>query len=789
MTKHLKLKVKNTQLAAALQLSRKKKEDANLAKKRPKVAKKATAKKLPTPLESDASKSTAQKEKIPTEATVEQTPSSPLPPREAQSQSAPAEKKNVEENPQVAAAPKESPSTEKKGAKAKDATEAAAQRSNFSPDKGENGFRAQLSRKKGKEFKAKQQLKKTFDARDRQGLRVGEEQQWRRRKPRPKYQQRKTIEIIRPKHLSVRVPISIKDLAQSMKLKASALLSKLFIQGIKLTINDLLDDETTIQLLGQEFDCDIAIDTSAEKRLRITDEAITEEIAKTPAEQLSPRPPIIAFMGHVDHGKTSLIDVIRKSNIAGGEAGAITQHIGAFRCHRKQGDITILDTPGHEAFTVMRQRGAAVTDLVVLVIAGDEGIMPQTDEAIAQARAAQVPLLVAINKSDKQGFDSDQIYRQLADRELLPESWGGEIVTVNCSAITGEGIPELLEMLTLQSEILELRANPSARARGTVIESALHKGFGAVATLLIQNGTLHLGDALVFDEIYARVKTMHDEHGKAITSAAPSIPVKITGLSGVPDAGCEFIVVKNEKEARKLCEDRTSGAKRLQRKRPQIEGLDTLLKERQEKHEKKTLYLILRADVQGSIEAIKTSLQNIKTDKVLLNFISAEVGEVSESDVELALASQAAIIGFHVHVESHASQLIKQNKLPFTMRTIIYELVDDVKKMMLQKLDKVREENHVGTAEVQQIFKASQIGAIAGCHVVDGTIKRNHEVKIVRGDKVVWTGKIASLKRVKDDVKEVAKGLECGIVFEQFNDIQVQDKVQTFEITYKSQEL
>ncbi|MCB1080749.1 MAG: translation initiation factor IF-2, partial [Chlamydiia bacterium] len=610
---------------------------------------------------------------------------------------------------------------------------------------------------------------------------------WRRRRPRYKAPKDQT-EVIRPKELSVRIPISVKDLAQAMKLKASELIAKLFMQGIAITINDFLDDETTIQLLGHEFQCEITIDTSEEERLRITDKTIQEEIAETDPSKLELRAPVIAFMGHVDHGKTSLIDVIRKSNIAGGEAGAITQHIGAFKCHREHGDITILDTPGHEAFTLMRQRGTALTDVVVLVVAGDEGIMPQTEEAINLAKEARIPLVVAINKCDKRGFDMENVHRQLADRELLPEAWGGSVITVKCSATSGEGIPQLLEMLALQAEMQELKANADTRARGTVLESELHKGFGPVATVLVQNGTLRLGDAIVFEDIYARVKTMHDEHGKAVSFAGPSTPVKLTGMSGVPEAGCEFIVVENEKMARKLTEERTSGAKRasLQRGRGELESI---MSRQQELSEKKVVNLILRADVQGSVEAIRNSLLAIKTKKVELNFVSEAVGEISESDVELAAASNAVIIGFHTQVESHAENLIKEKKVIVKKRDIIYQIIDDVKAIMQASLDKVRQESESGTAEIKQTFKASQLGTIAGCIVTDGIIKRQQHAKLIRNGEVIWKGNIASLKRVKDDVKEVSKGLECGILLERFSDYQEGDLIKTFEITYIQQEL
>ncbi len=633
--------------------------------------------------------------------------------------------------------------------------------------------------------------KRTFDARDRQGLRDTDDEAWRKKRPSHKARPIGVTEemIVRPKELSVRIPISVKDLAAAMKLKASQLLAKLFMQGVVLTLNDFLDDETTIQLLGHEFECEIKIDRTEEERIRVTDKTIKQEIQETPAATLILRPPVVTFMGHVDHGKTSLIDKIRATNIAAGEAGAITQHIGAFKCHTAVGDIAILDTPGHEAFSAMRTRGADVTDIIVLVIAGDEGMRAQTLEAIEQAQKALVPIVVAINKSDKPNFNAETVYRQLADNNLLPEVWGGTTITVNCSAHTGTGIKELLEMLALQAEILELKANPHSRARGTVIESEMHKGMGPVATLLVQNGTLRLGDALVFGQNWARIKTMHDEKGKELTEAGPSTPVKITGLSGLPDAGSEFIVVKSEKEARDVSYERVLGKKTATLQQAKRAGLESLMQQGGAKQEKKTLNLILRADVQGSLDALKTSILKIASDKVVINIISADVGEISESDIELASASKAPIVGFHTQIERRADRLIKETKVVVKLHDVIYHAVDDIKTLMLGLLDKIAQENDTGTAEVRATFKASQLGVIAGCSVTDGTIRRNNHIRVQRDGEVVWKGPIASLKRVKEDVREVTKGMECGILLQNFNDVKAGDILQAYEITYLQQEL
>ncbi len=648
---------------------------------------------------------------------------------------------------------------------------------------------------KFKEFRdikpARRQESSRFDARDRQGLRTSDEdQQWRKRRKGQRIQIQEDT-TIRPTALTIRLPISIKDLASEMKLKASQLVGKLFLQGMVVTLNDILEDETTIQLLGQEFGCEISIDTTQEKRIQITDKTIKEELTQTAADQLQLRPPVVAFMGHVDHGKTSLIDAIRKSNRAAGEAGAITQHIGAFRCHTAVGDIAILDTPGHEAFSAMRARGADVTDIVVLVVAGDEGLRQQTIEAIQHAKAAKVIIVVAINKSDKPNFNAENVYRQLAEQDLLPESWGGQTITVNCSAVTQQGIPELLEMLALQAEVLELKANPQSRARGTVLESEMHKGMGAVATLLIQNGTLRRGDALVFGHWWGRVKTMHNEFGQELQEAGPSTPVEITGLSGLPEAGQEFIVVKSEREAREIAEARTEGLRQsnllLQQKKKT--SMENLFQQASTPTGKKILNLVLRADVQGSLEALKVALLKIESDKADLNIIFHGVGEVTESDVQLAAASKAVILGFHTQIESHAEPLVKQLGVQVRMHNIIYHAIDDIKVVMAGLLEKIAQETEKGKAFVKATFKSSHTGVIAGCQVTEGSIHRSNHIRVRRGEEVIWKGSIASLKRVKEDVREVQKGLECGILLSNFSDVQEGDILEAYEITYISQEL
>lgn len=823
MAKNLKFKIKNEQLAQALNLSKLKKPAVD--------SKEATKKKAEeTPVGEQPPVKGARKGKLPatkTTASKEETPSADSLPKKrtikatnlpstfkemkpAASAAPSSMQEEVEQAVSPAVVPQEPPSHSKlTGASSLDSAEEAFIPSKTSPEKPlskepleessttkkevkprhfdekeEAGKRPKEVKPGPKRFEAQR-----FDARDRQGLRDVEEGGWRRRRH-SKKGPKKVEAIVRPTQIKIKLPITVKDLSAAMKVKVSELITKLFLQGIVITINDYLEDETTVQLLGVEFGCDITIDTSEEQRLRITEHSISEEIADSSHEILQARAPVVTFMGHVDHGKTSLIDALRKSNIAAGEAGAITQHIGAFRCHSVSGDITVLDTPGHEAFKEMRMRGATVTDIVILVIAGDEGMMPQTEEAIKHAKQADVPIVVAINKCDKPTFNAELVYRQLSEHALLPEAWGGSTITVNCSALSGEGIPTLLEMILLQAEVLELKANPNTRARGTVLESQLHRGLGPVANVLIQNGTLKVGDALVFEDIYGRVKTIYDEYGQLIQEAGPSRPVKITGLSGIPEAGCEFIVVDNEKTAKAICESRLAGQERTKTfGRKHKRELDTLLQRTKELAEKKVLNLILRADVQGSLEALKNSLLKLPSDKVQINFVSENVGQISESDIELAAASNAAIIGFHTSVESHAVEDMLRYKIVVKSHDIIYQLINDVRALMVEKLDKLRIETEVAHAVVKAVFQSSQLGKIAGCQVTEGTIKRNHFVKVERNQEMIWEGNLSSLKRNKDDVKEVSKGLECGILLDKFGDIQEGDIIHAYDITYQTQEL
>lgn len=648
----------------------------------------------------------------------------------------------------------------------------------------ENKARNEKAQKKSAPSYRRQAFSRVFDSRS-----VDGDETWRRRRHNKQKKKKNDEPVIRPKEITITLPITVKELAAQMKIKGTEVIQKLFMQGLPVTINDALEDETTVGLIGQEFECEISIDKTQEERLQITEHSIEEEISGYDANDLEPRAPIVTVMGHVDHGKTSIIDAFRKSNITSGEAGAITQHIGAFSVQTKHGPFTVLDTPGHEAFSAIRERGANVTDIVILVVAGDEGIKPQTKEAIDKAKEAKVPIIVAINKADKPGFNADDVYRQLAENELLPEAWGGEVLTVNCSAKTKEGIETLAEMIALQSEVLELRANPTCRARGTVLESELHRGLGITATLLVQNGTLNVGDAVIFNQEYGKIKTMQDEHGDNLEHAGPSAAVRITGLSGVPSSGNEFIMLEDEREARKIAEERKAAARHEELKKRSSKSLESLMQNKVDSMQRKTLNIILKADVVGSLEAVRETLLNIPTEKVELNFVSTEVGQVSESDIEMAAASGALIVGFHTNIERHAEALLKTEKVKILLFDVIYHLVDEVKEHMISILDKVRKETESGSAKVLATFKASSIGIIAGCQVNDGIVKRSSFTRLFRDGEEIWSGHLTSLKRVQDDVKEVKNGLECGIVLEGTNNIQEGDELKFYEISYITQEL
>ena len=567
--------------------------------------------------------------------------------------------------------------------------------------------------------------------------------------------------------------IRVADMAHQMGLKANEIIKVLFGLGVMATINQSLDIDTAT-LVASEFGYEV------EKAGFSEDDYLLPKEPDAP-ESLKPRPPVVTIMGHVDHGKTSLLDAIRKSNVTSGEAGGITQHIGAYHVKTKRGEIVFLDTPGHEAFTAMRARGAQVTDLVILVVAADDGVMEQTREAINHSRAANVPIMVAVNKMDKPGADPDRVLRELAELGLQPEDWGGDTIVARVSAKTRAGLDDLLEMVALQSEIMELKANPDKPARGHIVEAKLDKGRGPIATVLIQEGTLRQGDNFVCGPFSGRVRALTSDQGKKVKEAGPSLPVEVQGFEGVPEAGEEFFVVADEKLARRIADTR---AARQRERALAVESrvtLETFLSQRASDQDALTLNLVVKADVQGSLEAITEALLKQSTEKVRLNVVHGGAGAITESDILLASASKAIIIGFNVRPTARIKDVAEHENVDIRFYDIIYKLVDDIKSAMAGLLAPVQREVYLGQAEVRETFSVPKVGVIAGSYVADGKIARNAGVRLLRDGVVVYTGKISSLKRFKDDAREVVKGNECGVGLENFNDVKVGDIIETFE--------
>ncbi len=567
--------------------------------------------------------------------------------------------------------------------------------------------------------------------------------------------------------------IRVADMAHQMGLKANEIIKVLFGLGVMATINQSLDIDTAT-LVAVEFGYEV------EKAGFSEDDYLLPKDADAP-ETLKPRPPVVTIMGHVDHGKTSLLDAIRKSNVTSGEAGGITQHIGAYHVKSKRGDIVFLDTPGHEAFTAMRARGAQVTDLVILVVAADDGVMEQTREAINHSRAANVPIMVAVNKMDKAGADPDRVLRELSELGLQPEDWGGETIVARVSAKTREGLDELLEMVALQSEIMELKANPDKAARGHIVEAKLDKGRGPIATVLIQEGTLKQGDNFVCGPFSGRVRALTNDQSKKVKEAGPSLPVEVQGFEGVPEAGEEFFVVADEKLARRIADSRAAKQRERDLASESRVTLETFLSQRASDQETLTLNLVLKADMQGSLEAITEALNRQSTDKVRLNVVHGGTGAITESDILLASASKAIIIGFNVRPTSKIKDVAEHENVDIRFYDIIYKLIDDIKSAMAGLLAPVQREVYLGQAEVRDTFSVPKVGVIAGSYVADGKIARNAGVRLLRGGVVVYTGKISSLRRFKDDAKEVVKGNECGVGLENFNDVKIGDIIEAFE--------
>ena len=567
--------------------------------------------------------------------------------------------------------------------------------------------------------------------------------------------------------------ITIKELAEKMKLQPSAIVKKLFLQGTIVTINQEIDFEKAEEI-AMEYD----VLCEKEKKINVIEELLREE--EEDEKDMVSRPPVICVMGHVDHGKTSLLDAIRQSNVTSREAGGITQHIGAYVVEANGQRITFLDTPGHEAFTAMRMRGAQATDIAILVVAADDGVMPQTVEAINHAKAAGVEIIVAVNKIDKPSANVERVKQELSEYELIPEDWGGSTVFVPVSAHTKEGIPELLEMILLTAEVKELKANPNRKARGLVIEAQLDKGRGPVATVLVQKGTLKVGDSIAAGSCYGRVRAMMDDKGNRVKEAGPSTPVEILGLNDVPNAGEVFVALQNEKEARSFAETFiTEGKNKLIEDTKAKLSLDDLFSQIKAGNVKE-LPIIVKADVQGSVEAVKQSLVKLSNEEVVVKVIHGGVGTINESDVTLASASNAIIIGFNVRPDATAKSIADREKVDMRLYRVIYQAIEDVEAAMKGMLDPIYEEQVTGHAVVRQTFKASGVGAIAGSYVLDGKITRGSKARITREGEQIFEGPLASLKRFKDDVKEVNAGYECGLVFEGFNDLKEDDMIEIY---------
>jgi translation initiation factor IF-2 len=626
---------------------------------------------------------------------------------------------------------------------------------------------APVPAKKDNNFQSKQKIKQRSQDRRPTGY---------RRETESERLKRLAIEKSKKVQLKVSIPdeISVGELSARLKVTASEVIKKLIGLGVMASISQMIDYDTAA-LIALDFNAKV------EKEIVITIEDRLIDVSNDKEETLKPRSPVVVVMGHVDHGKTSLLDAIRHSDVVAGEAGGITQHIGAYRVKIQGRDITFLDTPGHEAFTSMRARGAQVTDIAVLVVAADDGIMPQTVEAINHAKAAEVSIIVAINKIDKPGANPEKVMQQLTEYGLVAEEWGGETICVPVSAKKHENIDKLLEMILLVADMKNLRANPDRAAKGSVIEARVDKGRGTIATVLVQNGTLHTGDVIIAGTTVGRIRAMTDENGNKVEEAGPSVPVEITGLSDVPEAGDVFHAVSDERMARELVDQRRHEEKEEQFKSYQKVTLDNLFSQMQQ-GEIKELNVIVKADVQGSVEAVRQSLEKLSNDEVRVNVIHGGVGGINESDVKLADASNAVIVGFNVRPEPNARDYAATTGVELRMYRVIYDCIEEIKAAMKGMLAPKFREVALGRAEVRQVYKISAIGTIAGSYVVEGKIARNSQIRVVRDNIVIAEDKIDSLKRFKDDAKEVMQGFECGVGLDKFNDIKEGDIFESFII-------
>ncbi|MGG3913101.1 translation initiation factor IF-2 [Rossellomorea vietnamensis] len=583
-----------------------------------------------------------------------------------------------------------------------------------------------------------------------------------------------------PSKITFSESLTVSELAKKLHKEPSEIIKKLFMLGVMATINQELDKDS-IELIAGEYGVEV------EEEIKVDATDLEVYFTEDTKEQTVERPSVVTIMGHVDHGKTTLLDSIRNTKVTAGEAGGITQHIGAYQVEVDEKKITFLDTPGHAAFTTMRARGAKVTDIAIIVVAADDGVMPQTVEAINHAKAAEVPIIIAVNKMDKEAANPDRVMQELTEYELVPEAWGGDTIFVPLSALSGEGIDNLLEMIVLVSEVEELKANPNRLAQGTVIEAQLDKGRGSVATLLVQNGTLKVGDPIVVGNTFGRVRAMVNDLGRRVKEAGPSAPVEITGLNDVPQAGDRFVVFEDEKTARSVGEARASQALQAQRGEKSKVSLENLF-EQMKQGEMKDLNLVLKADVQGSVEALAASLMKIEVEGVNIRIIHTGVGAINESDITLASASNAIVIGFNVRPDVNAKRTAEAEGVEIRLHRIIYKVMEEIEAAMQGMLDPEFEEKIIGQAEVRQTFKVSKVGTIAGSYVTEGKISRNSGVRLIRDGIVIFEGELDALKRFKDDAKDVAKGYECGITIKNFNDVKEGDVIEAFimeEITRK----
>lgn len=702
-------------------------------------------------------------------------------PVEQEADEAAASEPTVEPEPEPENEPEPEPAAEAEETEAQKAESEAQRKKDIEAEKERKRLEAEAKREREAEERAarKQEQQGKGKGKGKKQDQRGKQQKGGQRRGRSDAGRQIQQEFEKPTQPVVReveIPesITVGDLAERMSVKAADLIKEMMKQGVMATINQVIDQDTAVLL----------VEEMGHKPKVIKEDDIEEEVlqqAEQPEGEQVPRAPVVTIMGHVDHGKTSLLDYIRRTRVAAGETGGITQHIGAYKVQTDQGGmLTFLDTPGHEAFTAMRARGTQVTDVVILVVAADDGVMPQTAEAVKHARAAEVPIVIAVNKTDKPDADPERVKQELAQYEVIPEDWGGDVQFVPVSAMTGGGIEDLLEAVSLQAELLELTAVQDCPANGIVIESSLDKGRGPVATILVRNGVLHRGDVLISGTEYGRVRAMHNEAGERVDEAGPSTPVEVLGLSGLPEAGEDAVVVEDERKAREVAEHRRekNRDKRLQAQK--AAKMDELFSQMSE-NDVKTVNLVLKGDVQGSVEALQQSLQNLTNDEVRIKVVSSGVGAITESDVNLAMASEALLIGFNVRADSQARKLARENDVELYYYSVIYDAIDQLKTAISGMLEPETREEIIGTAEVREVFRSSKFGQIAGCLVTDGVVRRQNPIRVLRENVVVFEGQLESLKRYKDDANEVRSGTECGIGVKNYNDVRVGDQIECYE--------